>query len=143
MANRIFVVRPGLFGCRCGCHRERCSILTRHMSNLDQTGPSMRRINKTENTSRAGLTAVGATEPFVSRGETPAGTDACGFLNHHLHGGKSMRRRVLFMTFVLMALACLAWGADKSWTGVISDSTYRIGPDDRRPPVAHPNPTAC
>jgi hypothetical protein len=34
-----------------------------------------------------------------------------------------MNKRILFLAFVLMAVACLAWGADKSWTGVVSDST--------------------
>jgi hypothetical protein len=40
-----------------------------------------------------------------------------------MKGGRLMNRRVLFPALVLLALACLAWGADKSWTGVISDSS--------------------
>jgi hypothetical protein len=34
-----------------------------------------------------------------------------------------MNKKVLFLAFVVLACSCLAWGADKSWTGVISDST--------------------
>jgi len=33
-----------------------------------------------------------------------------------------MNRRVVVSVLALLALACLAWGADKEWTGVISDS---------------------
>jgi len=34
-----------------------------------------------------------------------------------------MNRKVLFLVLTLLAFASIAWGADKSWTGVISDST--------------------
>jgi hypothetical protein len=34
-----------------------------------------------------------------------------------------MRRTVLFGILVLLAFACIVWAADRSWTGVISDST--------------------
>lgn len=32
------------------------------------------------------------------------------------------KTRVVVSAFAILALACLAWGADKQWTGVISDS---------------------
>jgi hypothetical protein len=34
-----------------------------------------------------------------------------------------MNRKVSLWVLALLAFACLAWGADKSWTGVISDSS--------------------
>ena len=33
-----------------------------------------------------------------------------------------MSRKVVISVLALLVLACLAWGAEKSWTGVISDS---------------------
>ena len=33
-----------------------------------------------------------------------------------------MGRKATILVLALMVFACLAWGADKSWTGVISDS---------------------
>jgi hypothetical protein len=33
-----------------------------------------------------------------------------------------MSRKVLVSVFALLVLTSLAWGADKSWTGVVSDS---------------------
>ncbi len=33
-----------------------------------------------------------------------------------------MSRKLMMSVLALLVLACLAWGADKSWTGVISDS---------------------
>ncbi len=33
-----------------------------------------------------------------------------------------MKSKVVVSVLTLLALACLAWGADNSWTGVISDS---------------------
>ncbi len=33
-----------------------------------------------------------------------------------------MKTRALFSIVALLVLVCLAWGAEKSWTGVVSDS---------------------
>ncbi len=33
-----------------------------------------------------------------------------------------MNRKVMMTILALLVLGCLAWGAEKSWTGVISDS---------------------
>lgn len=33
-----------------------------------------------------------------------------------------MSRKVTLSVLVLLVIACLAWGAEKTWTGVISDS---------------------
>lgn len=33
-----------------------------------------------------------------------------------------MNRKVMMSLLVLLVFGCLAWGADKSWNGVISDS---------------------
>ena len=33
-----------------------------------------------------------------------------------------MNRKIAVSVLAVLALACLAWGADKEWTGVISDS---------------------
>jgi len=32
------------------------------------------------------------------------------------------KRKIVVSVLTILALACLAWGADKEWTGVISDS---------------------